>query len=74
MSEAALYEIFHRAHEAYVTEPTAERAAVCIETFQAFAAEFIPDPIAAHEETEELRRKLQAERPRAERLVPRWPT
>ncbi len=74
MSEAALYQIFHRAHDAYIHEPTPERAAVVIETFQAFAAEFIADPIAAHEEVEELRRKLQAERPRAERLVPRYAT
>ena len=69
MTESQIYKIFHDAHEAYLHEPTPERAAVVIEAFQAFAAEFIADPVAAHEEVEELRRKLQVERPRAERLA-----
>ena len=55
-----------------IPEPTPERAAVVIEAFAAWCAEFIADPVAADIEVEELRRKLQAERPRAERLVPRW--
>jgi HAMP domain-containing protein len=73
MTEAALYAACHAAHAAYLAEPTAARGDAWLAAFEEFAAVYIEDPVAAFEETEELRRKLQAARPRAERLVPRWP-
>lgn len=74
MTESDLYHAFHAAQEAYLAAPSPERAAATVEAFEAFAAEFIEDPIAAAEEAEDLRRRLAAlhPAPQAERIVPRW--
>ena len=75
MNESQLWELHCAAREAFEAEPSAEREAIVVETFAAFAAAYIGDPVAAHEETEELRRKLREARgevPVCERLVPRW--
>lgn len=60
MTEAIAWEAYSVAHAAYLAAPTPERAAVVVDSFAAFASEFIPDAVAASEETELLRRRLQA--------------
>ena len=69
-----LYHAFHATQAAYLEAPSSERAAATVEAFSAWAAEYIEDPVAAAEETEELRRRLAAlhPAPQAERMVPRW--
>lgn len=60
MTEASAWEAYSAAHAAYLAAPTPERAAAVVDSFAVFAAEFIPDAVAASEETEQLRRRLQA--------------
>lgn len=74
MSEQTLYVAYHTAHAAYLADPTADKATAWLSAFEDFAAVYIEDDVARHEEIEELRRTLTSlhPEPQAERIVPRW--